>query len=295
MPASKDVPQLAYIISLPRSGSTVLSALLDKRQGVVSPPESAFPQVLGTLSTEERKDRLWMAALYIASTFTPTQLNLAEAAECMDGTNEDILIALGHAVAAKLGRDPAQIRAVVWKSPRIVGMHAGPLSTKGKFIVLRRHPQNVFESQFRVGFGEKNRNPFRFAVFQQSYEHAFSRVPPDRRIDVSYDSLPGVLEQILEFLGVREQGEWLEGESSLKLAAENCYWMREVTGEFKNNDVEKRARLEPTQVSKLEQAMSLARPLRPFLGPVRRYFDRQSLAWVLNRAKELLEAHRQQG
>ncbi len=281
-------PTLAYILSLPRSGSTVLSALLDKRKGIVSPPESAFPQVLGTVSPAARKDRRWMAALYIGATFPPTQLSLDDAAACMEGSNEKILIALGKAVAAKLGRDPNLIKAVVWKTPRIVGMHAGPLSTSGKFIILRRNPHNVFESQFRVSFGENNRNPFRFALFRESYENAFSKIPPGRRLDVTYDSLPDVLKNITSFLSVPDEGEWLEGESSLKLAAENCSWMSEVTGKFKNTDPEKRARLDSKQVSNLELAMRLARPLRPFMGPIRSHFDHQSLQWSIDKARGLL-------
>ena len=285
-------PRLAYILSLPRSGSTVLSALLDKQKGIVSPPESAFPQVLGTLSPAERRDRYWMAALYIGATFPPTQLTLEDAAACMEGNNEEILIALGKAIAVKLGRDPDLIQAVVWKTPRIVGMHEGPLSTPGKFIVLRRNPHNVFESQFRVSFGEHNRNPYRFAIFRESYENAFSKIPQARRLDVTYDSLPGVLRDISKFLEVPDEGEWSEGESSHKLASESCSWMTEVTDEFKNRDPEKRSRLDPKQISSLELAMRLARPLRSILGPARRYFDKESLKWSRTRALGLFEHDR---
>ena len=57
--------KLAFILSLPRSGSTVLSAMLDRKKGIVSPPESSFPQMLGTLTPEERADKRWLAALYL--------------------------------------------------------------------------------------------------------------------------------------------------------------------------------------------------------------------------------------
>ncbi|MEO7098027.1 MAG: sulfotransferase [Luteolibacter sp.] len=289
MPTPHSNPTLAYILSLPRSGSTVLSAMLDKRKGIVSPPESCFPQVLGTVTSEERKNRRWMAALYIGSTFPPTQLNLDEAATCMEGTNEEILIALGRAVAAKLDRDPDEVRTVVWKTPRNVGMHAGPFSTPGKFIVLRRNPHNVFESQFRVGFGIKNRNPYRFSIFRESYEHAFARIPNERKLEVNYDDLPEVLTKIVGFLGLTDQGDWETSKSSLDLAAESCSWMSDVTKEFKNQDPDKRARLDPKQVRTLDLAMKLARPTRSILGPVRAHFDHQSLLWCKNRAIKLLE------
>lgn len=281
-------PQLAYILSLPRSGSTVLSAQLDKRRGIVSPPESSFPQVLGIVTPEERKDKRWMAALYIGATFPPTQLNLDDAEACMEGSNQEILIRLGLAVAEKLGRKAEEVKAVVWKTPRTVGMHEGPLSTNGKFIVLRRNPHNVFESQFRVDFGEANRNPYRFAVFRESYEHAFARIPRDRRMDIEYDDLPGVLPRIGEFLGVPDLGEWEGTVSSLGLAAESCSWLSQVTDTFQNRDPEKRARLDPKQVASLNLAMSLARPLRPLMGPVRKHFDHASLGPIRERAKARL-------
>jgi hypothetical protein len=284
------MPQLAYILSLPRSGSTVLSALLDRKKGIVSPPESSFPQMLGLIRDEERNDRRWMAALYLGCTFPPTPLSLDDAEACMRGSNEEILIALGKAVAATLDRDPEKIQAVVWKTPRMVGMHRGPLATNGKFIVLRRNPHNVFESQFRVDFGEKNRNPYRFAIFRESYENAFSRLPEERVLELHYDSLPCILPELIAFLGVDDQGDWESNKSSLDLAAENCSWMTEVTKEFQNKDPEKRARLDPTQVKTLERAMHLARPVNPFLGPLRAYYDHQSTKWCRDKALQVLQA-----
>ncbi len=280
--------KLAYILSLPRSGSTVLSAMLDKRKGVISPPESSFPQVLGVLTREERNNPRKLAALYIGATFPPTPLSLDDAEACMRGGDEEILIALGKAVAVKLGRDPEHIHAIVWKTPRTVGMHKAPLATPGKFIILRRNPHNVFESQFRVQFGENNRNPFRFAIFRESYENAFARLPRERVMEVNYDDLPDILPKVLDFIGIADQGSWEGHQSSLQLASEHCSWMSEVTQDFQNRDPEKRTRLDPKQVKKLEIAMQLARPLRPLLGSLRSHFDHQSMGPIRERAAQVL-------
>lgn len=288
MNVSNQQPVLAYILSLPRSGSTVLSAQLDKKKGIVSPPESSFPQVLGAISKEERNNPRWLAALYHGSTFVPTPLSLDEAEACMKGSNQEILISLGLAVAGKLHRDPAEIRSIVWKTPRTVGMLDGPLSTTGKFIVLRRNPQNVFESQFRVEFGKNNRNPYRFAIFRESYEHAFKRIPKERVFAMEYDDLPGVLPELLAFLGLTDSGDWEHFESSLDMAAKHCSHMTQVTSEFRNTDPQKRANLDPRQVASLARAMSWSRPLRPFMGPVRAFFDNQSMGPIRERAKEKL-------
>ncbi|MDP4780109.1 MAG: sulfotransferase [Akkermansiaceae bacterium] len=281
-------PALCFIIARPRSGSTVLSALLDKRIGIVSPPESSFPQVLGVVSEKERCDHRWMAALYIGATFPPTPLNLDDAEACMEGSNEEVLIKLGMAVAKKLGRESEDIKGIVWKTPRTVGMHAGPLSTSGKFVILRRNSHNVFESQFRVGFGENNRNPYRFAIFSESYEHAFSKVPDERKIDVHYDDLPGVITNIMEFIGVPDEGERVGGTSSLEEASKACDWLSEVTKEFNNTDPEKRARLDARVVRKLELALAFTKPFRPFMGFLRSYFDNRTMQNVRKIAAEKL-------
>lgn len=282
------MPKLAYILSLPRSGSTVLSAMLDRQHGIISPPESSFPQVLGEMTSEERADPRRMAALYLGATFPPTPLTLDDAAACMTGSDAEILIGLGLACARKLGRDPDEVKAIVWKTPRTVGMHTAPIATGGKFIVLRRNPHNVFESQFRVGFGEKNRNPFRFAIFRESYEHAFARLPHERVLETDYDDLPGSISTIIDFLGIPNQGVWKNHQSSLAMAAEACPWMSEVNDEFVNRDEEKRKKLDPAQVRRLELALQLARPLRPLLGLVRRHYDVSSLGPIRERAAEKL-------
>ncbi len=276
---------LAYILSQPRSGSTVLTAILDRRKGFVCPPESSFPQILGVISRKEREDPRRLAALYLGSTFPPTPLTIDDAEACMKGSNEEILIALGKALAFKLGRDPADVRKVVWKTTRTIGMHAGPLSTSGKFVVLRRHRHNVFESQFRFDFGAKNRKPFRYAVFLQSYEHALARCPADRTFLLDYEAIPAEFPNLMRFLGVEDLGEWETGVSSLKIVAENCSWLTEITGDFSNTDAEKRSRLDPRVIRQLEASMSITRPFRSLMGPIRAIFDRRSLGHIRHAAK----------
>lgn len=270
--------KLAYILSLPRSGSTVLSAMLDRYHGVVSPPESAFPQMLSVVTSEERMDPVKLAAIYLGSTFTPTPLDIESAARCMHGTDSEILTSLGLAIAAALGRDPEEVRAIVWKTPRIVGLNAAPLKTGGAFIILRRNPYNVFESQFRVSFGEKNRNPFRFAIFRESYEQAFAELPAERCMQVHYDDLPDCIPRILGELGIDEIKLWKNHQSTLHEATRQCSWLTTVNDEFVNKDPLKRAKLSAAFVCSLRLSMLIARPMRAFLGPIRAHYDSRSVA-----------------
>lgn len=279
---------LTFILSQPRSGSTVLTAILDKRKGVVCMPESSFPQALGELTRAERADRRWLAALYLGSTFPPTPLSFQDALACMEGSDEDILHSLGRALAEKLGRDPSEVRTVVWKTTRTIGMHRGPLATGGRFVVLRRHPLNVFESQSRFDYGVRNRKPLRYAIFSQSYENALRRLPADRCFQLDYDETEQRLPALLDFMGIADLGAWESGASSLDLVAESCSWLTEITAEFRNTDPEKRARLAPEMIRQVERSLALTRPLRPLLGPLRAHFDKRSMGHIWGFARERL-------
>jgi hypothetical protein len=278
---------LTYILSQPRSGSTVLTAILDKRKGIVCMAESNFPQMLGVITKAERANKRWLAALYLGTRMAPDPIDIDEAEACMSGTDEEILVSLGKAVAAKLGRDPSDVSNVVWKTTRSIGLHQGPLATSGRFVALRRNSSNVFESQSRFIHGVNNRHPFRYALFSQSYEHALRRCPQDRTFQLNYDDLPGILPRLLDFMSVEDRGEWETHGSILDGVAKECDWLSQVTGEFRNTDPEKRARLDPAVKKRLTIALATASCLRPLMGPVRRHFDMRSIAYY----KSVADSH----
>lgn len=279
---------LTYILSQPRSGSTVLTAILDKRKGIVCMAESCFPQVLGTLSKAERADKRWLAALYLGSRMAPDPLDIDDAEACMNGTDDEMLFTLGQTVAKKLGRDPAEVTNVVWKTTRAIGLHDGPIATCGKFVALRRNIINVFESQSRFVHGINNRNPLRYAVFAQSYEHALDRCPAGRTFKLEYDDLPGILPKLLDFMEVHDRGEWETSGSILDEVAKECDWLSQVTGEFHNTDEKKRAQLDPVMKKRLAVALSMTSALRPLMGSVRKHFDMRSVAYVKSIAQGVI-------
>ena len=262
--------------------------MLDRRKGVISPPESSFPQVLGELAPDERRDPRGLAALYIASTFPGTPLSLDESEACMRGDDGEILVEIGRALAAKLGREPSEVALVVWKTTRTICMNRGPLATGGRFVILRRHPHNVFESQFRVHFGRNNRRPFRFAAFRESYESAFRRIPPERLFELDYEEIPSRMGDLLGFLGHEDAGAWEGASSSLRHVAENRPWLAEILGDFESRDSEKRSRIDPVQAAKLDAALSRVRVMRPLMPALRRHFDRATLGAIRRQASQLL-------
>ena len=282
--------KLFFILSEPRSGSTVLSAMLDRCKGVICLPESSFPQVLGMMSGKDRADPRWMAALYIGSTLPnrpvpSTPLSLDEAASCMKGSNREILINLGLALAGKIGRDPAKVTTVIWKTTKTIGMHKGPLSTGGDFIILRRNRLNVFESQQRIYWGVNNRNPFRYALFAQSYEQAFSRLPKQKTFHLEYEAIPQRFSELLASCGIVDQGEWEGSASSIDLITKNAPWLTRSTESFRNTDPEKRAVIGMHKKIILKSALHLSRLLRPLLGAARGHFDKKALDDIIKDSK----------
>jgi len=269
-----------FIISEPRSGSTVLTAMLDRRRGMLSMPESSFPQVLGYLTSEERKDPQRLAAIYIGSTFVPTPLSFKEITDCMTGDDREVLDALAYATATKVGRNPSDVGFVTWKTVRTIGMHRVIHALDAKVVVLRRHPHNVFESQFRFSYGVRNRRPLRYAFFHQSYEKAFSTLRVSRRLDIAYDDLPAALSTLTEFIGLADLGMWPDDSSHFTQVVDQCSWLSDITKEFENRDPEKRAKLDPAMIHRLDFCLAATRLIRPLMGLVRRHFDDRSLGHV---------------
>jgi len=283
-----------FVISEPRSGSTVLTAMMDRRKGVLSMPESSFPQVLGYLSQAERSSPRNLAAIYLGSTFVPTPLSFEEIVNCMVGNDREILDRLAVQTALKIGREPADVEVALWKTVRTIGMNRVIEALDSKVIVLRRHAHNVFESQSRFSYGVRNRRPLRYSVFRQSYEAAFARLRVGERLDVNYDDLPGALAVICRFIGLEDRGMWPDSSSHFESVADQCSWLSEINKEFVNRDVEKRKNLDISILHRLDRCLSITRLLRPVMGPVRRIFDRRSLGHVREIADRLLKENQAQ-
>jgi hypothetical protein len=278
-----------FIISEPRSGSTVLTAMLDRRRGMLSMPESSFPQVLGYLTAEERNDPRRLAAIYLGSTFVPTPLAFEEIVSCMSDDDREVLDQLARATAAKVGRNPADVVYAAWKTVRTIGMHRVIEALDAKVVILRRHPHNVFESQFRFSYGVRNRRPLRYAFFNQSYEKAFSTLRVTHRLEMAYDDLPAALATLTTFIGLPDQGMWPDDSSHFAQVVDQCSWLSEINKEFQNRDPEKRAKLDPALIGRLDLCLGATKPLRPLMGPVRSYFDCRSLGHVREIAARVLE------
>jgi hypothetical protein len=256
--------QRLFIISLPRSGSTVLTTMLDQFEDCLCLPESYFPALLESARRDEAKNPDWMAALFLASCLDGSPLSFEEARGCIRDDKTATLEAIESEVARKFGRRPESIRTVVWKYTRFVGRQPDLEKLNGNLIILRRNPLNVFESQFRVPFGEKNRSAARFALFEASYEAAYRHYPRGRTLEVAYQDMQPAIQEILKLTnsaGIkRDRASGGVGDHSGRNP-----WHSEITKPFKNTDPAKLKNLLPSQVRSYGIASKLLKRL-PLVG-----------------------------
>lgn len=280
--------QPVFIVSVPRSGSTVLTNMLDKYEDVLCLPESFFPAVLELATDDELKDCRWMAALFVVSCSDGSPLELDEAEACIRENRQDTLDALANAIALKVGRNPAQIRTVVWKFTRMVGCRRFAASVGGRFIILHRNPLNVYESQFRVPFGDKNRNPARFALFSASYETAFSDYPDGKTLRLNYPEIPVSMPRVLDWIG---SSTTLRGASAGGMGEISGQrpWHAEIDKPFKNDDARKLKNLSPWQTASY-RLIRAALSLMPFVTrKARTMADQRQMAALRAQARDLLQ------
>ena len=280
-------PRLLFILSAPRSGSTVLTSLLDRHTGVISIPESGFPQVLSYLTEEIWRNKELVAAIYLCSCYGGSLLSLAEVSAGVMADRRETLVALGLAEAAKAGRDITNIRWIVWKNTRIVTAWRHLDEFRGKFAIIRRNPINIYESYQRVDFAAKNRKPLRFAVYFRGYEAAFRDYPGNVTFCFDY---PRTQQQLPEFLGMLDidPDDIHGGPSTLSSVSGRFEFHSEILGEFRDEDAEKRGRIPAKSLVAVERALKAVQFVDPFCGWLRKWADRRQARTIIRNARSLL-------
>lgn len=232
--------QLSCIVSLPRSGSTVLTAELDRFEGVVCVPETYFPQILDFLPAEELQSPKRLAQVFLATCDAGFLLDQGELEQLIQPDDwRKTFISIGLCCAEKAGRDPYAIRAIVWKSTRMLTGFQRMQGAGAKFVILRRNPINVYESQFRVDFGIHNRNIIRFAAFRQSYEALFTELQKAGSFQLEYESIPQRMDALLDWVGGTKQLRAV-GESTMAHTMAQHDWHKGLLDGFNCKDEEKR-------------------------------------------------------
>lgn len=279
--------QRLFIVSLPRSGSTVLAAMLDQYEDILCLPESHFPAYLESISHHDWQDPARLAACFVACCTDGSPLTFEEARACMSGDRDETLDAIARAVAMKCGRDYEKIRVVVWKSTRMVGTFPSVTRPGEKHLVLRRNPLNVFESQFRVPFGKLNQSPARFALFEASYEAAFRSLPPDSTFQIAYAAIPDSIKEVVPWCGSNGEAGRKTNSGLIEISG-RMPWHTEMNKPFKNTDPDKLRNLKTLQVWSYHLTHAML-DLLPFAGRLaRKLANRREFNAIRQRADEAL-------
>ncbi|MBJ7396644.1 MAG: sulfotransferase [Akkermansiaceae bacterium] len=276
-----------FVSSIPRSGSTILTNILDRYEDVFCLPESFFPVALDCVDTDEwnRKDHI--AALFIVSCSDGSPLTFEEARSCIRDSKEETLDAIAEFAMRKAGRDPATVHIVVWKYTRLIGRWKFAASTHGRFLILKRNPLNVYLSQFRVPFGQKNKNPWRFALFEASYIAAFKTYPESKTRHLDYADTQTRVDDLVSWLGSNGRKLTDSSKGMGEISGKNP-WHSEINKPFKNTDSEKLAMLRRGQGVSYRIAkifLSLI-PIVPRIA--RTVADRRQINAMRDQAQELL-------
>jgi hypothetical protein len=279
--------QRLFIVSLPRSGSTVLTAMLDRYDDILCLPESHFPAYLESIGHSDWQDPERLAACFVACCTDGSPLTFDEARACMSGDRQETLEAIAKAVARKCGRDYERIKVVVWKSTRMAGTFPSFTRPGEKHLVLRRNPLNVFESQFRVPFGKLNQSPARFALFEASYEAAFGRLPPDSTLQIEYAAIPDSIKKVVLWCG--SDGEaGRKANSGLVEISGRMPWHTEINKPFNNTDPDKLRNLKTLHVWSYHLTHAML-ALLPLVGRLaRKLANRREFNAIRQRADEAL-------
>jgi hypothetical protein len=280
----------SFIVSLPRSGSTVLTRLISSREDVVCLPETFFPHLLDHISERDSKDARRMAAMFVASCPDGCPLTLDEAEECVSHEHAQTLSKIALKVATKEGRNPDLIKSAVWKSTRLVGSNKSIAKLDARFIILTRPRLNVYESQFRVPFGARNKNPARFALFASSYDAAFRRYPSGKTLQVEYATIPERLDELCCWIGSTSDRE-NRSIGSVQATSGQRAWHSEIDKPFHDDDTQKLANLSVSQICRYKTTAALLDKI-PFIKSLARSLaDRREADGLVRKANDIFSSN----
>ena len=268
-----EIISLYCVLSLPRSGSTVLTSQLDNIEGVVCVPENYFPCLLAFLNNWQSYSEERLAQLFIAATDDKNLLDLQDVILCINKHDmRDTYISIGLKIAERMGRPIDDVKAVVWKTTRLVSGFYILRDHGFKFILLRRNPLNVLGSQYRVKFGFHNRRPLRFVLFNYSYRSVFRRIDNNDSFRIYYSQMQNQMADLLNWMSISDK-PWHQGYSAIFESMGASEWHAGLSSNFVDQDTKKLQSL--NQIFRIEFFLFsiLFYPFIFFLSPLRKHLD----------------------
>jgi acyl transferase domain-containing protein/acyl-CoA synthetase (AMP-forming)/AMP-acid ligase II/pimeloyl-ACP methyl ester carboxylesterase/acyl carrier protein len=218
------LPGIVFILSSPRSGSTLLRVMLGGNPKLFAAPEL---HLLPFRTLKEREKQLTHAHLGEGLQRTLMELKQIDADDAQtflqDWTNQGKTTADMYQHLQAIAGD----RLLIDKSPtygidRAVLDRAESLFDRARYIHLVRHPYSVIESFVRMRMdrllGQPTSNPYRLAeqVWRQCNENIqqfLSTINPERKLHITYETLVRqprlIVDKLCTFLRVPFQDEML--------------------------------------------------------------------------------------
>ncbi|MDE5116519.1 MAG: alpha/beta fold hydrolase, partial [Trichodesmium sp. St2_bin2_1] len=223
--SSERLPGIIFILSSPRSGSTLLRVMLAGHSSLFSPPEL---HLLPFNTMKERQEQfnasyldegLQKAFMEIQNLDAKASQTLIKDLESQNLSIQQVYEMLQKSIAPRLLVDKSPTYAI----NRTILERAEAIFTNSKYIYLVRHPYSVIESFVRMrmhklmGFG--NENPYQVAEqvwvkSNQNIRDFLSGLEPERYHQIHYEELVKEPEKVLsplwEFLNIDFEPELLQ-------------------------------------------------------------------------------------
>ena len=208
---------IAFILSSPRSGSTLLRVMLAGHPDLVSPPEL---HLLPFVDMQERQQELDTSYLGEGLQRALMDLKNIDAAEAQQLVDDLVASNTDTTEVYQMLQELSGDRLLIDKSPTYASdlnnLHAADATfSRAKYIHLVRHPYAVVESFARMrmnkllGAGDRNPHQLAEAIWTQSNQNILDfaqTIDPDRVLLVHYEELvaqpKAVMQGICEFLEI---------------------------------------------------------------------------------------------
>jgi acyl transferase domain-containing protein/acyl-CoA synthetase (AMP-forming)/AMP-acid ligase II/pimeloyl-ACP methyl ester carboxylesterase/acyl carrier protein len=211
------LPGIVFILSSPRSGSTLLRVMLEGHPQLCSPPEL---HLLPFATMGEREQKLGLSGLGEGLQRALMQLKGIDARESQELVGDLVKKDVSVPEVYQMLQQLAPGRLLVDKSPTYASSketlaRSETIFSNAKYIHLVRHPYAVIESFSRmrmdklVGTGSENPEELAESIWTDSNQNVLefaAQLKPEQYCQVKYEDLvtqpERVMENLCEFLGI---------------------------------------------------------------------------------------------
>jgi len=252
--------KIVFVYSVPRSGSTYFTKLLEDKKGYVVMPETYLHLALTSEDFELSEKSV---SSCMPDDFPISNIELYNYLIKSNDKLNDFLSLIKEKFAPEY---------LVLKTTRLLG-YANKVNINYEYrnIWIDRNPLNIFESLTRVSFGENNSNPLRFAVWYSSYY--FTKIRFNSEI-VCYS------ESVNYVRNLPEGSTVLKSYSSEYHSTKS--WHANLNKNFNNTDLQKLENLSKYDIIAIQLSIFILKLFAPIFNYLRISYDKKLLRKINN-------------